>query len=111
MLSEEISLDNHLFWQQRRWVSEYIGSDAAANNELKFTEKILSDFPYNHHAWSHRHWVCQAFFRKDWGKAELDYCNKILKEDASNCGMESDILLCNNIRNNIRKVMRRGAMK
>ncbi|KAL3615490.1 hypothetical protein CASFOL_041151 [Castilleja foliolosa] len=85
MLSEEISLDNYLFWQQRRWVSEYIGSDAAANNELKFTEKILSDFPYNHHAWSHRQWVRQAFFRKDWGKAELDYCTKILEEDASNC--------------------------
>ncbi|KAL3615489.1 hypothetical protein CASFOL_041150 [Castilleja foliolosa] len=85
MLSVSISVNNYLFWQQRRWVSEYIGSDAAANNELKFTEKILSKFPYNHYAWSHRQWVRQAFFRKDWGKAELDYCNKILEQDASNC--------------------------
>ncbi|KAL3615508.1 hypothetical protein CASFOL_041169 [Castilleja foliolosa] len=29
-------------------------------------------------------WV-REFFGKDWGKAELDYCKKILKEDASNC--------------------------
>ncbi|KAL3637249.1 hypothetical protein CASFOL_019548 [Castilleja foliolosa] len=83
-LGETISLDNYLFWHQRRWVSEYIGSDAAANNELKFTEKVLTREPYNHYAWSHRQWVRQVFFRKDWGKAELDFCTKVLKKDASN---------------------------
>ncbi|KAL3615506.1 hypothetical protein CASFOL_041167 [Castilleja foliolosa] len=83
-LGETISLDNYLFWHQRRWVSEYIGSDAAANNELKFTEKVLTDEPNNHYAWSHRQWVRQVFFGKDWGKAELDFCNKILKENTSN---------------------------
>ncbi|KAL3615493.1 hypothetical protein CASFOL_041154 [Castilleja foliolosa] len=83
-LGETTSIDNCLFWHHRRWVSEKIGSDAAANNELEFTAKILSKFPYNHYAWSHRQWVREVF-GKDWGKAELDYCNKILKEDASNC--------------------------
>ncbi|KAL3637252.1 hypothetical protein CASFOL_019551 [Castilleja foliolosa] len=83
-LGETISLDNYLFWHQRRWVSEYIGSDAAANNELKFTEKVLTREPYNHYAWSHRQWVRQVFFRKDWGKAELDFCTEVLKKNASN---------------------------
>ncbi|KAL3637286.1 hypothetical protein CASFOL_019585 [Castilleja foliolosa] len=83
-LGETICLDNYLFWHQRRWVSEYIGSDAAANNELKFTEKVLTNEPYNHYAWSHRQWVLQVFFRKDWGKAELDFCTKVLKKNASN---------------------------
>ncbi|KAL3615519.1 hypothetical protein CASFOL_041180 [Castilleja foliolosa] len=84
ILGETTSIDNYLFWHHRRWVSEKTGSYAAANNELEFTAKILSDFPYNHYAWSHRQWVREVF-GKDWGKAELDYCNKILKEDASNC--------------------------
>ncbi|KAL3637065.1 hypothetical protein CASFOL_019364 [Castilleja foliolosa] len=83
-LGEDMPLDNYLFWHQRRWFSEYIGSDAAANNELKFTEKVLTDEPNNHYAWSHRQWVRQVFFRKDWGKAELDFCTKVLKEDAYN---------------------------
>ncbi|KAL3615507.1 hypothetical protein CASFOL_041168 [Castilleja foliolosa] len=84
ILGESSIIDNFLFWHHRRWVSEKIGSDAAANTELEFTAKILSKFPYNHYAWSHRQWVREVL-GKDWGIAELDYCNKILKEDASNC--------------------------
>ncbi|KAL3615510.1 hypothetical protein CASFOL_041171 [Castilleja foliolosa] len=79
ILGETSIINNFLFWHHRRWVSKKIGSDAAANNELEFTSKILSDFPYNHYAW------VREVFGKDWGKAELDYCNEILKEDASNC--------------------------
>ncbi|KAL3615516.1 hypothetical protein CASFOL_041177 [Castilleja foliolosa] len=55
ILGETSIINNFLFWHHRRWVSEKIGCDAAANNELEFTAKILSDFPYNHYAWwSHR---------------------------------------------------------
>ncbi|KAL3615469.1 hypothetical protein CASFOL_041130 [Castilleja foliolosa] len=83
-LGDIISLDNYLYWHQRRWVSEYIGSNAAANSELKFTKKVITNKPNNHYAWSHRQWVRKVFSGKDWGRYELDFCNEILKKDAYN---------------------------
>ncbi|KAL3617832.1 hypothetical protein CASFOL_038153 [Castilleja foliolosa] len=83
LVNKTTRFTNYQYWHHRRWVSEKIGSDAAANYELEFTAKILSEHPNNIHAWSHREWVCKEL-RKDWGKAELVFCSKILKEDAYN---------------------------
>ncbi|GFP98741.1 protein farnesyltransferase/ geranylgeranyltransferase type-1 subunit alpha [Phtheirospermum japonicum] len=83
LLSKGSISNDNLFWHHRRWVSEKIGSDAAAKKELEFTDNILSEDPYNYRAWSHRQWVCQVFGIECWGKLNLR--DKFLKKDASNC--------------------------
>ncbi|GFP85789.1 protein farnesyltransferase/ geranylgeranyltransferase type-1 subunit alpha [Phtheirospermum japonicum] len=58
-----------------------IGSDAAAEKELDFTDNILSKCAINHHTWSHRLGLLKYMLVGGGGcKDELAYCGRFIKK-------------------------------
>ncbi|OON17980.1 protein prenyltransferase alpha subunit repeat-containing domain protein, partial [Opisthorchis viverrini] len=87
---------NYQLWHHRQWIatqlaeqSDKISADEKPLNrqsigqeELDFTDTVISDDSKNYHAWQYRRWVVTYFGMPSAG--ELQYTNRLIQEDMYN---------------------------